>query len=153
MIPDVRKIIDRPIGKTVKPAMVQQPTTAIAASERLEVSLRGKSYKAERFTDTAYVALGNLVRDKRKSSFPDLTNETEKQQLAELLLDKISDDEYVKRLCYWLIFIFPSLPDDLVWHNDSTKRPAYGMTLELTEIVQIVSDCAIALAAKDGRSR
>lgn len=145
------KLADRPVIKTE----VYHPARAAIAtkdSTALEILLRGKTYKAERFTDTAYVALGNLVRDKRRSSFPDLANEAEKQQLAELLLDRISDDEYIKRLCYWLIFIFPSLPDNLVWHNDPTKRPAYGMTLELSEIVQVVSDCAIALAAKERRS-
>ena len=139
------KTIARPTPKALKPV-------AKTATNVLKIFLRGKDYKAERFTDTAYVALGNLVRDKRRSSFPDLTNDAEKQQLAELLLDRISDDDYVKRLCYWLIFIFPSLPDNLVWHNDASKRPAYGLALELTEIVQIVSDCAIALATKEGRS-
>lgn len=137
----MNKTIARPITKTTKPA-------AKAATNALEISIRGRSYKAERFTDTAYVALGNLVRDKRRSSFPDLTNDAEKQQLAELLLDRISDDDYIKRLSYWLIFIFPSLPDSLVWHNDATKRPVYGLALELTEIVQIVSECAIALGEK-----
>jgi hypothetical protein len=65
---------------------------------------------------------------------------------GEMLLPRIfqglGDTDFVKDLAAGLLTLFPTLPPDRVWFNDSSKPIPYGVAgLEITEIFAIIARC------------
>lgn len=108
------------------------------------INLRGKSYAAQRFTKTAYIALGNLIRDKQGNFF-DPTDFANQTKIGEIITDRITDDEYIKKLAYWLLVLFPNLPSDVVWYGNTNYSVSFGVCLEPEEIISIVAEAAKGL--------
>lgn len=123
-------------------------STSLVPARSLTISLRGENHKAERLTKTNYVALGSLVREKGRP-MPNLENESAKRELAEQMLERFSDPAFLKRLCYSLLAIFPSLENnDLVWFQpEGNMTPPWGTSLEPEEILEIITAVANALQA------
>lgn len=95
------------------------------------ITLRGTSYPVERVTKTAFLGLAaRLQQDGPALSMDD------RKSAAKIAL-ALSSSEYQRDLSYWLKFICPSLPDELVW-NDDRAVPAYGTTLEPEELLQLI---------------
>ncbi len=108
------------------------------------INLRGTSYAAQRFTKTAYIALGNLIRDKQGNFF-DPTDQANQRKIGEIITDRITDDEYLKKLAYWLLVLFPNLPSDMVWYGNTNYSVPFGVCLEPEEIISIVAEAAKGL--------
>lgn len=65
---------------------------------------------------------------------------------GELLLPRLfqglGDTDFVKDLAAGLLTLFPTLPPDRVWFNDSSKPILYGVAgLEITELFMIIARC------------
>lgn len=116
----------------------------------LTITLRGEQYKAERLNKTNYIALGSLVWEKGKP-MPDLTQPHIQTQVAESMLMKFADPDFMKRLSYSLLSIFPSLANNnLVWFDVTGDRiPPYGCDLEPEEILQIITAVSQALSTAE----
>jgi hypothetical protein len=113
----------------------------------LTITLRGEQYKAERLNKTNYIALGSLVWEKGKP-MPDLAQPHVQQQVAESMLMKFADPDFMKRLSYSLLSIFPSLANNnLVWFDvTGESTPPWGCDLEPEEILPIITAVSQALA-------
>lgn len=57
------------------------------------------------------------------------------------MLEKFADPDYMKKLAYSLLLIFPSLSNnDLVWFNPGGATvPPFGVDLEPEEILEIIN--------------
>ena len=125
----------------------------ISQKRSLVLNIRGENYKAQRLTKTNYLALGSLVRDKGK--MPDLEAPGAKVELAEQMLVKFADPDFLKRLCYSLLAIFPTLVNNhLVWFQpEGGVTPPWGTTLEPEEILEIITAVAGALQDETAREK
>lgn len=111
---------------------------AMASTPTVTVTLAGKQFTSERLPNTAYVAIAAIVKEKGKP-MPDLSANSARLILAETIMLRLGDSSFFRDLAYALLWIFPSIPDDLVWFApDSNMRPPYGVNLEIKEILDVV---------------
>lgn len=113
----------------------------------LTITVRGEQHKAERLTKTNYVALGSLIWEKGKQ-MPDLDQYSVKKEVAERMMVKFSDPDFIKKLSYSMLAIFPTLANGgLVWfYPTNDTQPPFGINMEPEEILQIITEVSNALA-------
>lgn len=116
----------------------------------MDITLRGKTYRAEYLTDTNFLVLGTLYTDENgRSLVPDKTDfdslsDDMKKSLMMPVIKKLTDPLYKASLADSLSAIFPSLPKDLV----SFELKSYKLNLEIKEILSIAISIGNELQAR-----
>ncbi|MBD2492528.1 hypothetical protein [Aulosira sp. FACHB-615] len=115
----------------------------------MEITLRGKQYKAEHLTDLNYLALGNLFIDEKTGNFAleavenyDLLSQSDRLRLSGPLMKKLTDPKEKGAIACSLSAIFPSLPKELV----SYANGEFTLNITLEELTRITLEVANELS-------
>lgn len=108
----------------------------------------GTLLTAERLSDTAYLPLGSVILEEGED-FPDMSKPGVKQGLASRIFRNLRSHAFVKDLAFGLLTIFPTIPSDRVWFDDSSQKPPYGVAgLSVKDIIKIIGAVSTAVTPR-----
>ena len=93
---------------------------------------------------TTYTAILPLIKImiKEGEDFSSFSTDTVKTTLFPRLVQGLGNADFIKDLANGLLTIFPTLPSDRVWFNDTSRLAPHGVAgLQLTEIFIIIAKC------------
>ena len=117
----------------------------------MEITLRGKTYKAEYLTDLNYLPLGNLfLESDGQFALDDVTDyeslSNQRQfQLTQPMLKRMSDPDVKAAVAQSLSAIFPSFPKELVSYRG---KGDFSLNINLPELLKITISCSTELNKK-----